>query len=156
MNVYRRIRKYAAQYNSTGLPQCDKCDELHEGKSKKHDGDTFYCRRTGRDVVQSWFGHNSPKDCPLRNSDQMASEHPLVCTSGIKELMETRKGFKEFLTNCLTEFYSGLWGEVSEEDKNNNDKAPSHAMAAYIFEGDCKIWIKRDIDVVTVLLPEEY
>ena len=70
--------------------------------------------------------------------------------------METRKGFKEFLMNCLTEFYSGVWGEVSEEDKNNNDKAPSHAMAAYIFEGDCKIWIKRDIDVVTVLLPEEY
>lgn len=79
-----------------------------------------------------------------------------VMTPGIAELMELRPGFKDFVIQSLTRFFNREWGEISEGDKETNREHPQDAMAAYIFEGDCKIWVKRDIDVVTVLLPEEY
>lgn len=79
-----------------------------------------------------------------------------VMTPGIAELMELRSGFKDFVMESLTRFFNGEWGEISEQDKEANRERPKFALGAYIFQGDCKIWIKRDLDVATVLLPEEY
>jgi hypothetical protein len=51
------------------IPRCDKCENCYLDKSKKHDGATNYCKLTGRDVGQSHFGMNSPRDCPMREKD---------------------------------------------------------------------------------------
>lgn len=56
------------------LPRCDKCDDCYNDKSKKYDGNTKYCRLTGRDVGQSCFGKNSPKCCPKRISGYKLKE----------------------------------------------------------------------------------
>lgn len=50
----------------TETPRCDKCKHCTYALSKKADGYTYYCGLNGRDVVQSHFGHNSPRVCPLR------------------------------------------------------------------------------------------
>lgn len=49
------------------IPRCDKCNECYHAKSQKHkDSWTEYCKLTGRDVGQSVFGMNSPRNCPRR------------------------------------------------------------------------------------------
>ena len=53
--------------NSYGKPMCHMCDKCYHDKSKKHDGYTYYCTLTGKDVGQSHFGMNSPRSCPLRD-----------------------------------------------------------------------------------------
>lgn len=79
-----------------------------------------------------------------------------MMTPGIAELMELRPGFEDFVMQSLTRFFNREWGEVSEPDKAHNSDNPKFALAAYIFEGDVKIWIKRDLDIATVLLPEDW
>lgn len=54
--------------NKNDLPRCDKCIYSQHGKSKKHDGYTSYCELLNRDVGQSAFGRNSPRECPLRRT----------------------------------------------------------------------------------------
>lgn len=58
-----RKRKHEEIY---GKPMCHLCDDCHVGKSKKHNGITYFCSITENDVGQSHFGLNSPKDCPKR------------------------------------------------------------------------------------------
>lgn len=50
------------------LPRCDNCIHSQHVKSKKHDGYTSYCELLNRDVGQSAFGRNSPRECPLRRT----------------------------------------------------------------------------------------
>lgn len=52
--------------NTNQTPKCTTCDECYKDWSKKHDGTTHFCKLTGKDVGQSHFGLNSPKDCPKR------------------------------------------------------------------------------------------
>ena len=51
----------------TEMPRCDRCDSCMYNKSHKHSGYTFYCTISEKDVGQSHFGMNSPKDCPKRD-----------------------------------------------------------------------------------------
>lgn len=53
------------------LPRCDKCEACILAKSIKHPGNTYYCNLTGRDVGQSHFGKNSPKNCPKKSELKM-------------------------------------------------------------------------------------
>ena len=53
------------------LPRCDKCEACMLAKSIKHPGNTYYCNLTGRDVGQSHFGKNSPKNCPKKSELKM-------------------------------------------------------------------------------------
>ena len=55
----------------------------------------------------------------------------------------------------------GDWGDVSEEDKRENDfSVPRHLriLSAYIAENGTRFWVITEADrsATTVLLPEEY
>jgi hypothetical protein len=52
--------------NKDDLPRCDKCIQRQTRRSEKHEGCASYCTILNRDVSQSSFGRNSPRDCPLR------------------------------------------------------------------------------------------
>lgn len=80
-----------------------------------------------------------------------------VCiTRGIANVAIARKGITKFIEESLVRHASGDWGEVCQEDKEANDHNPKMALSAYVFEGDLKIWLKTDLDKITVLLPEEW
>lgn len=55
----------------------------------------------------------------------------------------------------------GDWGELDEEDKNENEFSILHhlrILSAYTLKTGVKIWIITEADrsVTTILLPEEY
>lgn len=52
--------------DKNNLPRCDMCSQCQKRKSEKRDGCADYCRVLNRDVSQSAFGRNSPRDCPYR------------------------------------------------------------------------------------------
>ena len=61
--------------DSLCVPRCDRCDSMTRVRSeRKGEGMRDCCGLTGRDVTQSCFGMNSPKDCPKRNGNEQAKE----------------------------------------------------------------------------------
>jgi hypothetical protein len=53
------------------------------------------------------------------------------------------------------------WGDVSTEDKQENDRSIAHGfrlLSAYTLKDGRKVWIITEVDrsATTVLLPEEY
>ena len=54
--------------NKDSLPRCDTCNQREKRKNEKRDGYTSYCELLNRDVGQSAFGRNSPRECPLRRT----------------------------------------------------------------------------------------
>ena len=72
------------------------------------------------------------------------------------------KDLGEEIGQCLMRHHQGDWGELCEEDKQENDYAVEHEgrlLSAYeIGEDKTKIWIITEWDrsVTTILLPEEY
>jgi hypothetical protein len=64
-------------------------------------------------------------------------------------------------TPFLERHESGDWGEVSEEDKKENDLSVEEGfriLSAYSLEDGTKIWIltENDRSVTTLLLPDDY
>jgi len=66
------------------------------------------------------------------------------------------------LVKYLRLHHTGHWGEMSEDDKLQNEIAirthDRRIFSAYHLKDGTKIWIitERDFSVTTVLLPEEY
>jgi len=61
----------------------------------------------------------------------------------------------------ITRHSQGDWGEISEEDKAENEFSLKHGfrlLSAYTIPNGCKIWIITEADrsATTILLPEEY
>lgn len=61
----------------------------------------------------------------------------------------------------LDRHVGGDWGDICEEDKEENDKAlevGNRIMSVYTLENGTKVWIITEWDrsVTTLLLPEEY
>lgn len=78
------------------------------------------------------------------------------CTTvGVADKMDRSEEFKQFVHNSISRHLIGDWGEISEEDAQANNEAPTTALSAYILNG-AKIWIKQDDDIITVLFPDEY
>lgn len=103
--------------------------------------------------------HYSDKVKKILESDtkcKSGSDCNIVLTNGIRVEIELRQGFKKFVDDSIQKFLNKDWGYVSEMDVAVNNDRPLHALGAYEFEGDVRIWIKQDYDVITVLLPEEY
>lgn len=63
--------------------------------------------------------------------------------------------FANFVADSIKKFLSNDWGITCEEDADLNNSEPEYAMGTYELDGE-KIWIKRDIEIVTVLFPSEY
>ena len=77
------------------------------------------------------------------------------CTAAINEKMKEEIFFSSFVHDSITKFLSGVFGEISEADKETNESEPNSQLGAYVFEG-LKIWITKTDDIITVLYPHEY
>jgi hypothetical protein len=65
------------------------------------------------------------------------------------------------LASLLNKHQSGDWGDLSEEDKNENEfslEARCRIFSSYIIKEGVKIWIITEADrsSTTFLLPSEY
>lgn len=84
----------------------------------------------------------------------------LVVTPGIQEKMEEDPEFREAVHKSIQRHLKCDWGDMSNEDKSENDfavkKGDLRIFSAY--ELNPKIWIITEADrsATTVLFPEEY
>lgn len=77
-------------------------------------------------------------------------------SDGIKQEMQIREGFEEFLSIAVLRFMTKQWGEVEPEEAEHNNKNPQAAIGAYIFQDEIKVCIKAENGAVRVFLPEEW
>lgn len=83
----------------------------------------------------------------------------IFATPSVVDLMEENQKFNDFVMESLTKHHSGNWGDLEQEDKDENDRALANGrriLSAY--KGKEKIWIITEADrsVTTILLPSEY
>lgn len=82
----------------------------------------------------------------------------IVATPGaLQALEEANQNPFEFLERHQT----GDWGELCEEDKNENEFSVRNGfriLSAYRTQNDMKVWVITEADrsVTTLLLPHEY
>jgi hypothetical protein len=87
----------------------------------------------------------------------------LLMTPAVRDRVADDAQFAEFFLSCLRRHFSGDWGDLEPEDKNENDlsvKAGFRILSAYVIPGsqEDKIWVITEADrsATTVLFPEEY
>ena len=85
----------------------------------------------------------------------------LLMTRGVNDLVADNEAFAKFVMNSLTRHRRGDWGELTDEDKQENDlslKERYRLLSAYESEGLPKIWIITEADrsATTILFPDEY
>jgi len=84
----------------------------------------------------------------------------IIMTKGITEREANNEGFANFLTDSMKRHSNGDWGDLSEEDKQENElslKQGLRVLSKYHY-GEEKILIVTDVDksMTTILFPEEY
>ena len=82
-------------------------------------------------------------------------------TRGVADRLADDSNFAEFVLESLLRHTNADWGDLSEEDKQENEFSLKHnlrLLSAYERDGLPKIWIITEADrsVTTVLFPEEY
>jgi len=85
----------------------------------------------------------------------------LLMTRGVNDLVAENEAFARFVFRSLTQHRRGDWGDLTQEDRNENDlglKAGLRLLSAYEAEGLPKIWIITEADrsATTILFPDEY
>ncbi len=92
-------------------------------------------------------------------SKPLFSRGQLVLTAGVADLVQQgRLNPSAYLRRHL----SGDWGDLSEEDRKQNDAAlktgEARLFSSYQVAPDLKLWIITEWDrsVTTLLLPSEY
>ena len=85
----------------------------------------------------------------------------LLMTRGVNNLVAEDEAFAKFVMNSLTRHRSGDWGNLNDEDKQENElslKEGYRLLSAYESEGLLKIWIITEADrsATTILFPDEY
>lgn len=87
----------------------------------------------------------------------------IVATAGVDNRLNNDEKFREFAFHSLERHLNCDWGDMDEEDKQQNDYAVMHderLLSCYIFEPgtDDKIWIITEWDrsVTTILFPSDY
>lgn len=86
----------------------------------------------------------------------------LVWTRGVNDQVAEDSKFSQFVLESLRRHAMGDWGDLSEEDKNQNDLAVKagdlRILSAYESGKLPKIWIITEADrsATTILCPEEY
>ena len=85
----------------------------------------------------------------------------LLMTRGVNDLVAEDEAFAKFVTSSLTRHRSGDWGNLTDEDKQENElslKAGYRLLSAFEAKGLPKIWIITETDrsVTTILFPDEY
>ncbi len=84
-----------------------------------------------------------------------------VMTRGVNDLVAENVAFAKLVTDSLVRHATGDWGDLSAEDKAENDRSLQEGerlLSAYKSEGLPKIWIITEADrsATTVLFPDEY
>jgi len=85
----------------------------------------------------------------------------LLMTRGVNDLVAENEAFAKFVMSSLTRHRSGDWGNLTYEDKQENElslKAGYRLLSAYEVKGLPKIWIITEADrsATTILFPDEY
>jgi len=86
----------------------------------------------------------------------------LVMTRGINDQVAEDIQFSKFMLDSLRRHARGDWGDMCQEDKDENELALRQGnlriFSAYEITGLPKIWIITEADhsATTILLPEEY
>ena len=85
----------------------------------------------------------------------------VVMTRAVNDLVADNEAFARFVIQSLKRHWQGDWGELSEEDRQENEfslKENLRLFSAYEAEGLPKIWIITEADrsATTILFPEEY
>jgi hypothetical protein len=86
----------------------------------------------------------------------------IVMTRGVNDLVAKSAKFSQFVVESFRRHASGDWGDLSPEDKRENELALKagnlRLFSAYIKPGLPKIWIITEADrsATTILFPEEY
>jgi hypothetical protein len=94
----------------------------------------------------------------------MDTKFPLghkVTTSGVMERAAVDEPFAKFVRKSIDRHSQGDWGDLSTEDKKENDFAlnrPLRLFSAYKHTGLPDIWIITEADrsATTILFPDEY
>ena len=84
----------------------------------------------------------------------------IVMTRRVNDLVAEDEGFAKFVWDSLKRHAMGDWGDLSEEDKKENEFSLDknlRLLSAYE-TGPRKIWIitESNREVSTILFPEEY
>ena len=85
----------------------------------------------------------------------------LLMTRGVNDLVAENEAFAKFVMSSLTRHRRGDWGNLTDEDKQENElsiKDGYRLLSAYEAEGLPKIWIITEADrsATTILFPDEY
>ena len=85
----------------------------------------------------------------------------LLMTRGVNDLVAEDEAFAKFVMNSLTRHCRGDWGNLTDEDKQENEislKAGYRLLSTYESEGLPKIWIITEADrsATIILFPDEY
>ena len=86
----------------------------------------------------------------------------LVMTAGVNGEVADNTDFSKFVLKSLSRHKKGDWGDMSQEDKSENDLALKmgnlRIFSAYESPELPKIWIITEADrsVTTILFPDEY
>ena len=85
----------------------------------------------------------------------------LLMTRGVNDQVAEDEAFAKFVMSSLTRHRSGDWGNLTDEDMQENElslKAGYRLLSAYEAEGLPKIWIITEADrsATTILFPDEY
>lgn len=85
----------------------------------------------------------------------------MVMTRGVNDLIAENEAFAKFVTQSLIRHAKGDWGDLSPEDKEENNlslKKELRLLSAYETPDLPKIWIITEADrsVTTILFPDEY
>ncbi|KKL82427.1 hypothetical protein LCGC14_1984840 [marine sediment metagenome] len=85
----------------------------------------------------------------------------LLVAQGINSRIADNLEFSKFIVNALNRHVSCDWGEMDEEDKQENDYALDKYLrlfSAYELNDQEKIWIITEADrsATTILFPDEY
>ena len=86
----------------------------------------------------------------------------LVMTRGVNDRVADDTEFAKFVTESLGRHAKGDWGDMCQEDKNENNLAVKagnlRTFSAYEHPTLPKIWIITEADrsATTVLFPDEY
>lgn len=121
------------------LPACDRCEDCVWDRSKKHNGMTYYCPLLdNRDIGQSHFGHNSPRDCPKREHPRPAKCTPIVNRnpiqlerSGVSGIPVLSGDFNRGYTKAImdvSEVFSYIQDDLRHHHKNLTAKNASELL----------------------------
>ena len=86
----------------------------------------------------------------------------LVATKGVADFASENNAFNKFVGESLSKHTQGDWGDVSKDDKAQNDEAlragKGNLDSKYVFDENISIFIITEWDrsATTILFPHEY